>query len=150
MRQLQINNCRLTIDNYCSLNLPPLFCNLMTPDTLEERLLDFGAAICAGLRRMPSDLVGTHLARQLVRSATSPAANCAEARSAESPRDFVHKMRICLKELRETSVWLRLAARAGAGRIGSEPLAKECRELIAIFVTSIHTARSLRASRRRC
>lgn len=99
---------------------------------------------------MPNDLVGIHLARQLVRSATSPAANYAEARSAESPRDFVHKMQICLKELRETSIWLRLAARAGAARIGSEPLAKECRELIAIFVTSIRTARSRRASRRRC
>ncbi len=72
-----------------------------TPNALEERLIDFGADICKAVRRLPKDYVGTHLNRQLVRSATSPAANYAEARGAESTRDFVHKMQICLKELRE-------------------------------------------------
>ena len=57
-----------------------------TPNALEERLIDFGAAICKAVRRLPKDYVGTHLHRQLVRSATAPAANYAEARGAESSR----------------------------------------------------------------
>jgi four helix bundle protein len=113
----------------------------MTPDLLEQRLIDFGANACLELRRLPKDIVGTHLAKQLVRSATSPAANYAEARAAESGRDFVHKLQICLKELRETSVWIRLVYRLGrpAGRTGH--LDRECRELIALFATSVNTAR---------
>ncbi len=69
-----------------------------TPDGLEERLIEFGTAICKALRRMPKDLVGIHVSRQLLRSATSPAANYAEARGAESRRDCVHKMQICVKD----------------------------------------------------
>ncbi len=66
--------------------------NEPTADALEERLIELGTAICEALRRFPRDLVGTHVTRQLVRSATSPAANYAEARGAESRRDFVHKI----------------------------------------------------------
>ncbi len=77
---------------------------------------------------------------QLARCATSSAANYAEARSAESRRDFVHKMQLCLKELRETSVWLELLDRLDrAHDVGS--LQRECNELTAIFVASIKTAR---------
>jgi len=114
----------------------------LTPDVLERRLIDFGISACRELRRMPRDIVGTHVARQLVRSATSPAANYAEARASESHRDFVHKLQICLKELRETAVWLRLAQ--GLARRGGqpEPLERECRELIAVFAASVNTARS--------
>ncbi|MDH3291856.1 MAG: four helix bundle protein [Gemmatimonadota bacterium] len=112
----------------------------LTPDTLEDRLIDFGAAVCGALRRLPKDLVGSHLSRQLARSATSPAANYAEARGAESRRDFVHKMQICLKELRETGVWLELLHRRdGADGVGG--LKGECDELTAIFVSSIKTAK---------
>jgi len=74
-------------------------------------LIDFGAGVCDVARRFPRDMVAAHLRRQLIRAATSPAANYAEARSAESRRDFVHKMQVCLKELRETSVWLRFVRR---------------------------------------
>jgi len=112
----------------------------LTPPELEERLVDFGAAICQSLRRLPADLVGFHVGRQLVRSATSPAANYAEARSTESRRDFVHKLQICLKELRETSVWLRLAKRLSTGVL-DERLIGECDELIAVFVKSINTTK---------
>ena len=118
-----------------------------TADALEERLIDFGAAICEALRRLPKDLVGAHLSRQLVRSATSPAANYAEARGAESRRDFVHKMQICLKELRETSVWLRFAHRLCGRKIDTGRLAHEWSELIAIFVKSINTAKPSVAER---
>lgn len=93
------------------------------------------------VRDLPEDHAGTHLCRQLVRSATSPAANYAEAREAESRRDFIHKMQICLKELRETAVWLRFAHRLYGQQIDVVRLAGECSELIAIFVTSINTAR---------
>jgi len=73
-----------------------------TSAALENRLIDFGSAVCDAVRHLPNDHVGSHFSRQLVRSATSPAANYAEARGAESRRDFAHKMQICLKELRET------------------------------------------------
>ena len=116
-----------------------------TADTLENRLIDFGVTICRALRDLPQDDTGTHLCRQLIRSATSPAANYAEARDAESRRDFVHKMQICLKELRETSVWLRFAKRLFGSSVATDQVVKECCELIAIFVKSITTAkRSMR------
>ena len=117
-----------------------------TAEALENRLIDFGVAICRALRDLPEDYVGIHLCRQLVRSATSPAANYAEARDAESRRDFIHKMQLCLKELRETSVWLRFAHGLFGPRIGTDQVVRECSELIAIFVKSITTAkRSIRS-----
>ncbi len=114
----------------------------LTPEALEDRLIDFSAATCQMMRGLPSDFVSVHVCRQLVRSATSPAANYAEARGAESRRDFVHKTQICLKELRETFVWLRLVHRLFGSRIATEQLRKECNQLIAIFVKTIVTART--------
>jgi four helix bundle protein len=116
----------------------------LTPDALEDRLIEFGSAVCVALRRLRKDLVGSHLCRQLVRSATSPAANYAEARGAESRRDFVHKMQLCLKELRESLVWLRLLHRLGGMESTAAELAAECHELIAVFVRSINTAKRSR------
>ena len=113
----------------------------LTPEALEDRLIDFGAATCQLMRGLPNDFVGAHVCRQLVRSATSPAANYAEARGAESRRDFVHKTQICLKELRETFVWLRLVHRLFGSKIATEQIRKECNQLIAIFVKTIITAR---------
>ena len=114
----------------------------LTPEALEDRLIDFAAAVCQAVRNLPHDLAGAHLCRQLIRSATSPAANYAEARGAESRRDFVNKTQICLKELRETFVWLRLMHRLFGSRIATGQLRKECNQLIAIFVRTIVTARS--------
>jgi four helix bundle protein len=82
----------------------PTMCAKPTPDGLQDRLIEFGAAVCGALGDLPNDLVGSHVSRQLIRSATSPAANYAEARGAESRQDFIHKMQLRLKELRETSV----------------------------------------------
>ncbi len=113
----------------------------LTPEALEDRLIDFGAAVCQSVPNLPHDLAGAHLCRQLMRSATSPAANYAEARGAESRRDFVHKTQICLKELRETFVWLRLVQRLFDSRVATEKLNTECNELIAIFVKTIVTAK---------
>ncbi len=114
----------------------------LTGEALENRLIDFGAAVCRSIRNLPSDLAGAHLCRQLVRSATSPAAYYAEARGAESRRDFAHKLQICLKELRETYVWLRLVHRLYGSKIVSREVKNECNELIAIFVKSVLTAKT--------
>jgi four helix bundle protein len=109
---------------------------------LEERLIDFAVRIIRTAEFLPKSRVGIHIAGQLVRSGTSPAPNYGEAQSAESRSDFVHKMKISLKELRETRIWLIMIMRANlikpASRI--EPLLNETDQLISIFVTSIKTA----------
>jgi len=79
-------------------------------------------------------------ADQVLRSATSAAANYAEACAAESRRDFIHQMHICLKELRETQVWIEILRRTSRPD-GIGPVLQECDELTAIFVSSIRTAR---------
>ena len=103
---------------------------------LEERLLTYVVAIIEIVERLPNTKAGTHIGGQLLRSGTSPLSNHGEAQSAESPKDFVHKLRICLKELRESLRWLRLIHRASSLKLGSEvdPALKETDELIRIFV----------------
>ena len=110
---------------------------------LEERLIDFAVRIIRIAESLPKDRVGNHIAGQLVRCGTSPAPNYGEAQSAESRSDFIHKMKVCLKELRETRVWLLMIVRANLIKPVSkiEPLLKESHELISIFVTSVETAR---------
>jgi four helix bundle protein len=81
-------------------------------DALEERLLDFAARTGLVVDALPDTRMGRHVAGQLVRCGTSPAPNYAEACAAESRADFVHKLGIVLKELRETRVWLRLCVKA--------------------------------------
>jgi four helix bundle protein len=109
---------------------------------LEDRLLDFAVQIIELTETLPNTRAANHLAGQLLRSGTSPCGNHGELESAESRKDFVHKLKICLKELRETRRWLRLLARLK--RIKSptslpEGL-NESDELIRIFVASIRTA----------
>ena len=92
---------------------------------------------------LPETKVGKHIAGQLIRCGTSPAPNYGEAQSAESRSDFIHKMKISLKELRETRVWLIMIGRAKLIKPTSRlnPLIAENNELISIFVASINTAR---------
>ena len=85
-------------------------------------------------------MLGAHVARQVLRSSTAPAASYAEAQSAESRQDFIHKMRICLKELRETYVWLRMIEKLAMLGPGLDEVGRECNELIAIFTSSVFTA----------
>jgi four helix bundle protein len=73
---------------------------------LEERLIDFAVRIIRAAEFLPKSKVGNHIAGQLIRCGTSPAPNYGEAQSAESRSDFIHKMKISLKELREKRVWL--------------------------------------------
>ena len=108
---------------------------------LDERLLWLAVEACRMARTLQRDPLSRHLAGQLFRSATSPASNYAEARAAESRRDFVHKMRVCLKELRETQVWLRLIEQLESPKDPAfEKALQECDELVAIFAKSVATA----------
>ena len=112
------------------------------PFDLADRLLDFAVSVGRITKALPNDRLGTHLANQLIRSGTSPAANYAEAQAAESRRDFIHKLKLALKELRETLVWLRLATHMELNTTNQLDAAEsECDELIAIFVRSIETAK---------
>src|SRR5947199_8086298 len=78
---------------------------------LEERLLEYAARIIRLVEKLPNTRAGNHVAGQLLRSGTSPLPNHGEAQAAESANDFVHKFKICLKELRESYRWLLLIQR---------------------------------------
>lgn len=109
---------------------------------LEERLIDFATMIISTVETLPSTRAGSHLANQLVRSGTSPALNYGEAQSAESRNDFIHKMKICLKELRETKIILKIITKAIVKTDNSKLniLIEESDELISIFMKSVSTA----------
>jgi four helix bundle protein len=116
---------------------------------LSERLIEFAVRIIELVEQLPRTLAGKHIGGELLRCGTSPAPNHAEAQGAESRRDFVHKMSIGLKELRETRVWLKITQRKMAKGIEKnlEWLLNESDELIKIFVSSIKTAERPRMSR---
>jgi four helix bundle protein len=78
---------------------------------LEERLLEYSVRIIGIVEQLPNTRTGNHVAGQLLRSGTSPYPNHGEAQASESPRDFIHKLRISLKELRETQRWIKLIHR---------------------------------------
>ena len=108
---------------------------------LEDRLVEFAATIIDVVDELPKTRAGNHIAGQLIRSGTSPAPNYGEAQSAESRKDFIHKMKVALKELRESMVWLKIIRRKEIiPETVSSPAAQECNELISIFVKSIQTA----------
>ena len=109
---------------------------------LEERLLEYAAMIIRLVDRLPRTRAGNHVAGELLRSGTSPLPNHGEAQAAESRADSIHKMRICLKELRESHRWLKLIVRVPLIKAVEQvaPVIQETVELISIFVTSIRTA----------
>ena len=108
---------------------------------LEDRLIQFGVKISEIAENLPTTKFGIHIASQILRSGTAPASNYGEAQSAESRKDFIHKMRICLKELRETQVWLKfIVMKRYADGMEMQELLNESQELVAIFVKSIETA----------
>lgn len=110
-------------------------------EELENRLIDFSIDIYKICSLSSNSEFGRNLTKQLSRSATSPALNYAEAQSAESSKDFIHKLSIALKELRETFIILRILEKSGVLNSNEKliPAIKECNELIAIFVSSIKT-----------
>lgn len=114
----------------------------MTPEAMEDRLIDFAVRAGRVAEALPRTYLGRHVARQRVRSATSAAPNYAEGCVAESLRDFAHKRSISLKELRETKVWLRIITKSrllSASRLTG--VEDEADQLCAILATSIQTVR---------
>jgi len=114
---------------------------------LEERLLSYGARIIELTRSLSSDYAERHIGNQLLRSGTAPLSHHGEAQAAESPADFIHKLRLALKEFCETERWLKLIARAGLiPKNQNHPLLlDETDQLVRIFVSSIATAEKRRA-----
>jgi four helix bundle protein len=110
---------------------------------LEDRLLEFASAIIDLTEMLPATRAGNHVAGQILRSGTSPYPNHGEAEAAESREDFIHKLKICLKELRETRRWARLIQRKAWVKNETTLLfvLGECEELIRIFHSSIRTAK---------
>ncbi len=110
---------------------------------LEDRLLQYAAGIVRLAESIDKTRAGNHVAGQLLRSGTSPLFNHGEAQAAESPRDFVHKLAICLKELRESRRALLLVREVPLIRPvdAIDRALEETEELIKIFVTSIRTAK---------
>ncbi len=120
----------------------------MTSDELLERLIDFAARVGKVVDALPDTRMGRHVAGQLVRSGTSPAANYEEGCAAESRADFIHKLSICLKELRESRSWIRLIIKTEMlpeHRMGD--LLDECNQLCNIIGQSIVTAKANKDSK---
>lgn len=113
---------------------------------IEERLLEFAVRVGKAIDALPHTRLGRHIAGQLVRSGTSPAPNYAEACAAESKKDFIHKLAIVLKELRESSVWIRLIVKSELiTEQRLELLRDECDQLCKIISKSLVTAKTNQA-----
>ena len=114
----------------------------MKGDNISERLMVFAVASIGYAKAIPRNYLGRHVASQLIRSSTSAGANYEEARGAESRTDFAHKLGMSVKELWESSYWLRLSNQAfNVDGDSAYRLNKESRELVAILTASIKTAR---------
>ena len=114
----------------------------MDKEILEERLISFAVTIVEIIQSMPDEKGANHLASQLLRSGTSPALNYSEAQSGESRKDFIHKIKIVLKELRESNINLKIINRTKLYKYEEKIIfaMKESNELISIFVKSVKTA----------
>ena len=110
---------------------------------LQDRFIDYAVRIIKASEQLPETKAGKHVSFQILRSGTSPAANYGEAQSAESRADFIHKLKIALKELRETEVWLKIIVRAELIKPSTKmsSLLQETDELISIIFKSIDTVK---------
>jgi len=110
---------------------------------LQDRLVDYAVRIIKLSDSLPDTKIGKHISSQILRSGTSPAPNYGEAQSAESKADFIHKLKIALKELRETEIWIKIIIKAQlvSPLTLLEPLMQETNELISILFKSVETAK---------
>lgn len=114
----------------------------MNPEELSDRLLDFAARVGKAVDALPDARLGRHVAGQLIRCATSPAPNYEEGCAAESRADFVHKLSICLKELRESCTWIRLIIKSELlTEAQMSDLLDESTQLCKIIAQSLVTAK---------
>ena len=110
-------------------------------DDIREKLIEFAINALEVCDSLPKTPIGVHISAQLMRCATSAAPNYSEARGAESGRDFLHKLRIVLKELNEAEVWSELIARRGmVDEKKILELSENCRSLCRIIGASVRTA----------
>jgi four helix bundle protein len=109
---------------------------------LEDRFVNYTCRMIDVTESLPKTRSGNYMAGQLIRSCHSPAFNYGEAQAAESPDDFIHKLRVVLKELKECRTSLKIIIKKGYITPGSklQPIYKETEELIAIIGKSISTA----------
>jgi len=120
------------------------------PRDLDERLLEYGARIIKSVEALPNTLVGKRIGDQLLRCGTSAGANYEEAQGAESRNDFVHKLQISLKEMRESNFWLRLLAKAETLPPAKlSDLIEESNQLRAILSKSVATAKEKQSARQK-
>jgi four helix bundle protein len=143
---MQIAKCKLSISEGgasgpvdVALGRKPI-----TPDEMCDRILDFAERVATVVEALPNTRLGNRIANQLLRSGTSSIGNYEEACAAESKDDFVHKLRICLKEVRESRGWLRLTARRKLippARLAD--LIDESEQLAKMLGQSIATARGV-------
>ncbi|MBL7149732.1 MAG: four helix bundle protein [Candidatus Cloacimonetes bacterium] len=110
---------------------------------LQDRLIDYAVRIIKVSEQLPDTKAGKYISSQMLKSGISPAPNYGEAQSAESRADFVHKLKVALKELRETEVWLKIIVKAKLIQPSTKlfPLLQETEELISILFKSIDTAK---------
>ena len=115
----------------------------MTRKELEDRLINFAVLTAEIINEMPNTKFTNHLANQLVRSCSSPALNYGETQGAESRKDFIHKMSVVLKELRESHNCLRIIKRSKSFQSEAKlnDAIAECNELISIFYRSVQTSK---------
>ncbi len=108
---------------------------------LEDRLIDFCIKVSEIVEELPNTKLGVYIGNQLIRCGSSPALNNGEAQSAESTADFIHKLKIMVKELRETRVCLKIILRKPLlDKENVHSVLQENNELLAIFLKSIDTA----------
>lgn len=119
------------------------------PPNLSDRLESFAADVIKGMPRISRSFAGRHIAMQLIRSSTSAGANYEEACGAESRQDFIHKLQIVLKELKESLFWLPISVKADLVTAGAfNPLLREGKELANIIGKSVVTAKRGRKEER--
>ena len=116
-------------------------------DQLSDRFLDFAVEVIKITDTLPNTVAGRHVGGQLIRAGTSCGSNYEEACGAESRSDFVHKMSIVLKELKESRFWLKLIRRTRMlTPEQTDPIIDECEQLCAIVAKSILTAKRRKGS----
>jgi four helix bundle protein len=117
-------------------------------EQLQDRLAQFGADVADMINSLPRDVIGQNAAKQMAKSSSSPFSNYGEACEAESPADYIHKVKIALKELRETRGWIVYVGKLSHCALDVSALDNECNELIAILVTCVRKTREKGDGRR--